>query len=224
MSSFDTTVGDKDRLSVSPNVSLVRDNGLVLYQAAKHALSEAARIDEVKDIRDKAKAMQVYAQQAKDRELLEHATEIRMRAEIKAGEMLRGLEKNQGAIPGRTGKKARPVLDNRPKLSDLGVSKWQSSLWQKLAALSKREQEEKIERAKHKAEAAVTKPVVQMDNRIKTKPTKEKHKKALHDWITDIISLVSQAIGSLERDDRIHLLDRLEDLTRAYKREQSGAQ
>jgi hypothetical protein len=40
-----------------------------------------------------------------------------------AGEMLCELPKNQGAIPGKTGSKARPVLDNTPTLADLGVSK-----------------------------------------------------------------------------------------------------
>src|SRR5262245_22817124 len=109
---------------------------LVKYSAAKKALAEAHRVDEVKDIRDKAVAMRMYAMQAKDRVLIDHATEIRLRAERRAGELLKDMDKNKGAVAGKTGVKARPVLDTKPKLSDLGIDKNQSSRWQKLAGIS----------------------------------------------------------------------------------------
>ena len=108
---------------------------LVKYDAACRALTEARSVDEVKDIRDKAIAMAAYARQAKNRDLEADAVEIRLRAERRAGELLTEMEKNQGAVAGKTGCKGRPVLDTKPKLADFGVSKTQSSRWQALASI-----------------------------------------------------------------------------------------
>jgi hypothetical protein len=80
-----------------------------------------------------------------------------MRAEIKAGELLRQMKaRGQRTASKDTLARGRKVLPREaPTLSDLGVNKTQSSRWQRLAALPQDAQEAKIERAKQKANAAL---------------------------------------------------------------------
>lgn len=126
---------------------------LIRYDAARTALAEARRVDEVKDIRDKAVAMQEYARQAKDSELIELATDIRLRAERKAGQLLTEMAQRgerASASSGRPEKASHPA-----RLSDLGVSETQSSRWQKLGGMDDAAFEARAAIAKRQAVSSV---------------------------------------------------------------------
>jgi len=144
---------------------------LSLYSNATRALAELVRVDEVKPLADKARAMALYAAQVKDRQLLDRAVEVRERAEIRMGELLREM--------GETGQRAK-AGDNQhhrgngaappPTLASLGVNPTQSSRWQKKAALPKEKQEALIARAKDRA-AKLFEPTV--SKAPQTRPPRE---------------------------------------------------
>jgi N6-adenosine-specific RNA methylase IME4 len=102
---------------------------LLKYNAARRALAEVHRFDEVKAIRDAWVAMQAYAEQAKDSSLITQATEIRMRAERRAGELLIEMA-GRGERAIRKNMKSQRATS---KLSDFKITKTQSSRWQQLA-------------------------------------------------------------------------------------------
>jgi hypothetical protein len=104
-------------------------NSLAKYDAARAALERAHTVDEVKDIRDKAEARRAYAKQANDIDMQNWAAEIRVRAERRAGELLKAMEKQHGARG--VGKKVESPLAT--PLSELGITKTQSCKWQRLA-------------------------------------------------------------------------------------------
>jgi N6-adenosine-specific RNA methylase IME4 len=144
---------------------------LVRYDAARRALAEAVRFDDIKQIRNLAVAAQEYARQANDPELMDNATEIRKRAEIRGGEVLAEMEKNKGSrnqLQGDVpvgGSAPKPPTDPTPKLADLGITKTQSSRWQRLAALPKNEQESHIAAAKKSAVASLDHTTSQADKK-----------------------------------------------------------
>lgn len=104
------------------------------------AMAEAHRVDEVKDIRDKAEAMAAYARQAKDNELIQYATEIKVRAERRCGELLRvTAERGERATQAQHGRGVQASVeasDTRPPtLADMGLTRDESSRYQQLAAM-----------------------------------------------------------------------------------------
>lgn len=112
------------------------DVAITRYDAMRSALVAAHSIDDVKEIRDKAEALRQYARQAG--ESLENQNmiaEIKLRAERRAGELLREMPKNEGGRPTeKTSNTVLPVLDS-PTLDDLGITKIQSSRFQAIAAI-----------------------------------------------------------------------------------------
>lgn len=132
---------------------------LTKYEAARNALQVASTVDEVKDIRDKSEAMAAYARQAKDKELLKWATEIKVRAERRAGQMLAEMPKATGAkMKGGTtgGPIVVPPANDAQTLAEIGVTKNESSRWQKLAAVSDEQFESAVASAKDKAGEVTT--------------------------------------------------------------------
>jgi len=110
-------------------------NDLVRYDSMIHAIAECHRVDEVKDIRDKASALEAYARQAKNVDAERKAREIRFRAERKAGDLLHDM-RQKGARAGR----GKPTAEHKPStLKGLGISETQSARWQQLANVPEEE-------------------------------------------------------------------------------------
>ncbi len=115
---------------------------LVKYNVARKAIIEASNVDEVKQIMDKSEAMRVYARQAKDFEMLNRASEIRIRAERRLGEMLKAQKEaglmNKGASEPNTNRgttQSQGDTASPPTLADIGISKSMSSRAQATASI-----------------------------------------------------------------------------------------
>lgn len=124
-------------------------------------------MDEVKSIRDKAEAMAAYARQAKDTDLVQWATEIKVRAERKCGEMLRSSEKAKGGKPMQERYRSCDTTSNGATLADMGISKDQSSRWQKLADMPEEHFETAVATAKEHAGQVTTAHMLRMADEIR---------------------------------------------------------
>lgn len=136
---------------------------LVKYEAARAALQAAHDVDEVKDIRDKAQAMAAYAKQAKDTKLVEWASEIKVRAERRAGSMLAEMKVNGARADAEDNLKSGPKYPEGTSgttLENIGISKKQASQWQKVAAIPEKAFERAIEQTKQSAGVVTTAAVL----------------------------------------------------------------
>ena len=97
---------------------------LAILTRARQALVEATSIDDIKTIRDKAEAARKYAESAAlGLEMQNMAAELKLRAERKAGQLLRELRLHGGDRKSR-------VRRSHLKLDQLGISRVQSHRWQ----------------------------------------------------------------------------------------------
>jgi hypothetical protein len=120
----------------------IGDLGMVRYDNMCRAIADCYSVDEVKELRDRAKALEVYAQQARNLDAERKACEIRIRAERRAGELLRDMAKNGQRAAQRDGTPHREARLGKSDsvapiqtLADLNITRDQSSKWQQLAAV-----------------------------------------------------------------------------------------
>jgi hypothetical protein len=123
--------------------------GLARYDAMLTAIAKCHAVDEALKIKQTARALEIYAAQARNTEAENRAAEIRYRAERRTGELLKETAKlgqrQTGKRPpnrqsGNTTVQKTGSRGGRlpqPKLKDLGLSKDQSSRYQKMAQLKK---------------------------------------------------------------------------------------
>lgn len=110
-------------------------NYLQKWDAAKHAIEEARSIDELKGIRDKAEALRQYARQSRETlDVQNKCAEIKLRCERRMGGMLKETELNKGGEWAHKEHQSQAVT-SAPKLSDIGISRMQSSRYQAIARL-----------------------------------------------------------------------------------------
>jgi hypothetical protein len=134
---------------------------IVLYDRMLVAINECHQTDEVKDIRDRALALEHCARIAKNLDAERKAAEIRIRAERRTGELLKELEKGKGGRPPENSLHDANSLFSKAK-EDAGISDNQAARWQQLADIPKEEFEKAIldpeERPSTSGLVAKTKP------------------------------------------------------------------
>ena len=147
-------------------------SALVRYEAARNALAEAHRVDEVKDIRDQAEAMAAYARQAKDSELIQYATEIKVRAERRCGELLRTVDRSQGGRPAENSTKRETSYQQTLKDNDIPHAT--ADRYQQLAAMPADHFETAVATAKATAGEVTTAFMLREASKAKPAPMKSK--------------------------------------------------
>lgn len=137
----DTTIDHGTALTLADPVRSVD-----LYQTMCAAIAECARVDQVREIRNRAKALEEYTRQSKNFEAEAQLSAIRMRAERRAGELLIQMAAKRERQTGGGDTTKAPHNDNGvlPTISDLGVTTNESSAWQRLAKIPRSEFEKAL--------------------------------------------------------------------------------
>jgi hypothetical protein len=105
------------------------------YDTARRALEAARTVDEVKAIRDEWLRVRLYAQQAKDMQLIADAIEIQMRAERRLGEMLEQAKSHRA----KAGRPKKGSSENQITLPEAGIGKSLADRARKLATMTESE-------------------------------------------------------------------------------------
>lgn len=143
---------------------------LMRYEAARAALAEAVKVDEVLDIRSGAERLKLYGRQAKDKTLVADAQEILLRAERKLGVMIQSAKETGVLGVGRPSKSnvigadegeddgdtivdenhSEPEAFSKTTLKEAGIDPKLSSQAQKWARMGDEDFDAELERTRNR--------------------------------------------------------------------------
>jgi hypothetical protein len=115
---------------------------LEFYDSACRALDQAHKIDEVKDIHDRAVAVRAYARQIKNRKATADLMEIVKRAEMKMGRMIIEMEERSERQSVGGNRRSSPLgsgdlmVNPLPTLANLGLDSYAAKNARRLGKLS----------------------------------------------------------------------------------------
>lgn len=143
---------------------------LVKYEAMVLAINECHNVDEVKDIRDKARALEMYARQAKNTDAERKAADVRLRAERRTGELLRDMARAEAPNPDGANQYGQVISNDaiQPQseyalaLESAGISRQTAHRYQQLAEVPS----ETFERALANPESRPTTNGILRESRI----------------------------------------------------------
>jgi len=174
-------------------------NSIATIDRAAKWLAEASSLADIKEIHDIAQAAVEYAKAAKlGDEAAHHASTIKLRAERKAGELLAGLEREQGGS-GRFGSSDVGQTESpyAAALDESGTTRQDAHRWQKVADVPEDAFEEYLAEAPEPTTSGV----------LKAKPKWQGDKGVLintgeDDWLTPahIVDAAEKCLGGIDLD------------------------
>ncbi len=130
-------------------VSSSSETALQNINSAALLLEKAKTLTEVLEIRDMATAVISYANAKGADKAHAQALELKLRAERKAGQFLKGMPKNKGASEKRT------HGHDVPTLQELHIEPQESKRWQKIASIPDQKFEQYLSQTKAATQAAL---------------------------------------------------------------------
>lgn len=125
---------------------------LIIYDNMVAAINRCHRTDEIKQLRDKAYALEQYARQAQNVTAERKAINIRVRAERRAGQLLRGLQKSKGGGDQKSDHRVKAKHSDFVQAKQASnISDSQATHWQLMAQMPEEKFEENLANVKKSA-------------------------------------------------------------------------
>lgn len=216
------------------NLAIVEsDSVIVSMTRASQALAEAVTVGQTKTLIDVAYAAEIYSKRHHlSEEAIGRATSVKVEATRKLGEILMATPKAKGTEglgrPKLGGNKMEPPKQDVPTLAELGLSKKESAVAQKLAALP----ENQFEQVRL-GNVTIAKAIAALDSTPKPQPEKPKLEvmsppkpvedeytelDAAHDQIQELqAALVVANIGSADSDEAAQAANLIAELRAEIK-------